>query len=211
MVTLLEALITEKEYKEETLYLAVSLCDRYLVNLAIGKKMAPCLIMLAIIGTLMAAKLEQPIQPNFNRMIRLVKQKWDVDYYRDDLIDLETSIIRTLDFDLHYTSPLTFLERYQRLYELDRIIEDRTSGVIDEIARLLIRTLLRSRNYLSLKPSQIAAASLTLAINISKSELVERLGTQPVNAAKLDRILFDDVECTELVSSRRVSAERQQQ
>ena len=211
MVTLLEALITEKEYKEETLYLAVSLCDRYLVNLAIGKKMAPCLIMLAIIGTLMAAKLEQPIQPNFNRMIRLVKQKWDVDYYRDDLIDLETSIIRTLDFDLHYTSPLTFLERYQRLYELDRIIEDRTSGVIDEIARLLIRTLLRSRNYLSLKPSQIAAASLTLAINISKSEQVERLGTQPVNAAKLDRILFDDVECTELVSSRRVSAERQQQ
>ena len=211
MVTLLEALITEKEYKEETLYLAVSLCDRYLVNLAIGKKMAPCLIMLAIIGTLMAAKLEQPIQPNFNRMIRLVKQKWDVDYYRDDLIDLETSIIRTLDFDLHYTSPLTFLERYQRLYELDRIIEDRTSGVIDEIARLLIRTLLRSRNYLSLKPSQIAAASLTLAINISKSELVERLGTQPVNAAKLDRILFDDVECTELVSSRRVSAERKQQ
>ena len=211
MVTLLEALITEKEYKEETLYLAVSLCDRYLVNLAIGKKMAPCLIMLAIIGTLMAAKLEQPIQPNFNRMIRLVKQKWDVDYYRDDLIDLETSIIRTLDFDLHYTSPLTFLERYQRLYELDRIIEDRTSGVIDEVARLLIRTLLRSRNYLSLKPSQIAAASLTLAINISKSEQVERLGTQPVNAAKLDRILFDDVECTELVSSRRVSAERQQQ
>ena len=208
MVTLLEALITEKEYKEETLYLAVSLCDRYLVNLAIGKKMAPCLIMLAIIGTLMAAKLEQPIQPNFNRMIRLVKQKWDVDYYRDDLIDLETGIIRTLDFDLHYTSPLTFLERYQRLFELDRIVEDRTSGVIDEIARLLIRSLLRSRTYLSLKPSQIAAASLTLAVNVSKSELVERLGTYPVNAAKLDRILFDDVVCTELESSRRVSAER---
>ena len=210
MVTLLEALITEKDYKEETLYLAVSLCDRYLVNLAIGKKMAPCLIMLAIIGTLMAAKLEQPIQPNFNRMIRLVKQKWDVDYYRDDLIDLETGIIRTLDFDLHYTSPLTFLERYQRLFELDRIVEDRISGVIDEIARLLIRSLLRSRTYLSLKPSQIAAASLTLAVNVSKSELVERLGTHPVNAAKLDRILFDDVVCTELESSRRVSAERQQ-
>ena len=73
MVTLLEALITEKDYKEETLYLAASLCDRYLVNLAICKKTAPCLIMLAIIGTLMAAKLEQPIQPNFNRMVRLVK------------------------------------------------------------------------------------------------------------------------------------------
>ena len=36
MVTLIEALITEKSYKEETLYLAVSLCDRYLVNLSIA-------------------------------------------------------------------------------------------------------------------------------------------------------------------------------
>lgn len=58
MVTLLEALIAEKEYKEETLYLAVSLCDRYLVNLSISKQSPPCLIMLAITGTLMAAKLE---------------------------------------------------------------------------------------------------------------------------------------------------------
>jgi hypothetical protein len=31
MVTLLEALNQEKEYKQETLYLAASLSDRYLV------------------------------------------------------------------------------------------------------------------------------------------------------------------------------------
>ena len=35
MITLLEALNTQKKYKLETLYLAMSLCDRYLVNLAI--------------------------------------------------------------------------------------------------------------------------------------------------------------------------------
>ena len=35
MITLLEALNDEKKYKPETLYLAASLCDRYLVNLAI--------------------------------------------------------------------------------------------------------------------------------------------------------------------------------
>lgn len=79
MVTLLEALNLEKDYKEETLFLAASLADRYLVNLAIAHEQPPCLIKLAIICTLMSAKLEQPIQPNFKRMLRLCKTKWDVD------------------------------------------------------------------------------------------------------------------------------------
>ena len=66
MVTLLEALNHEKDYKEETLFLAASLADRFLVNLVIQKTSAiqtkqarvPCLIQLAIVVTLMAAKLE---------------------------------------------------------------------------------------------------------------------------------------------------------
>lgn len=58
MVTLLEALNLEKDYKEETLFLAASLADRYLVNLAIANEKPPCLIQLAIICTLMSAKLE---------------------------------------------------------------------------------------------------------------------------------------------------------
>ena len=61
MITLLEDLNKSKQYKEETLYLAASLADRYLVNLAVKREKAPCLITLAVISTLMAAKLEQPI------------------------------------------------------------------------------------------------------------------------------------------------------
>eukprot|EP00353_Schmidingerella_taraikaensis_P006493 CAMPEP_0185583920 /NCGR_PEP_ID=MMETSP0434-20130131/28783_1 /TAXON_ID=626734 ORGANISM="Favella taraikaensis, Strain Fe Narragansett Bay" /NCGR_SAMPLE_ID=MMETSP0434 /ASSEMBLY_ACC=CAM_ASM_000379 /LENGTH=229 /DNA_ID=CAMNT_0028203333 /DNA_START=1181 /DNA_END=1870 /DNA_ORIENTATION=- len=150
----------------------------------------------------MAAKLEQPIQPNFNRMIRLVKQKWDVDYLRNDLIKLETHIIHTLDFDLHYNSPLIFLERYLRLYELDRVKQDPMAYIIDKVARVFCRCILRSKAHLSLKPSQIAAAALSLAANVSKSPLVERLGTKQLNAAKLDQLIFDDVVCTEFNSVR---------
>lgn len=58
MITLLEDLNKNKQYKEETLYLAASLADRYLVNLAVKGEKAPCLITLAVISTLMAAKLE---------------------------------------------------------------------------------------------------------------------------------------------------------
>ena len=35
MITLLEALNLQKKYKLDTLYLALSLCDRFLVNLSI--------------------------------------------------------------------------------------------------------------------------------------------------------------------------------
>jgi len=58
MITLIEDLNRAKSYKEETLYLAASLADRYLVNLAVKNTKPPCLIKLSIVCTLMAAKLE---------------------------------------------------------------------------------------------------------------------------------------------------------
>ena len=112
MITLMEDLNRMKDYKEDTLFLAASIADRYLVNLAVKRASAPCLIRLAIVSILMAAKLEQPIQPSFNRMVKLVAEQWDVKLTREDLLDLEESIIRTLDFDLRSVGPLLFLERY---------------------------------------------------------------------------------------------------
>ena len=99
--------------------MAASLCDRYLVNLAINNMRAPCLIKLAIICTLMAAKLDQPVQPSYRRMINLVSTEWQVTVTKKELFDLEESIICMLDFDLHFTGPIPFLERFQRIYNLD--------------------------------------------------------------------------------------------
>lgn len=45
-------------------------------------------------------------------MVRLVKQQWNITIEKQDLFDLEEKIIRTLDFDLHYVSPIPFLERF---------------------------------------------------------------------------------------------------
>lgn len=57
MVLLIEDLCLLKDYKPETLYMAVSLADRYLVHIAVEGKTAPCLITLAVVCLLMAAKL----------------------------------------------------------------------------------------------------------------------------------------------------------
>ena len=119
MLTLLEDLNRLKSYKEETFYLACSLADRYLNCKAESQEKAPCLIHLAIVCTLLACKLEQPVAPSFTRMVRLVQENWNLQIFKQDLIELEERIIKTLDFDLRFTSPIMFLERYQRIYGVD--------------------------------------------------------------------------------------------
>lgn len=94
MTILLESLHKEKKYKEETLYLSMSLCDRYLATLlSLGGGKAPCLIRLAITATLLGAKLEQPIQPSYTRMVRLVAQKWNIKVNKEDILNMEFDLI----------------------------------------------------------------------------------------------------------------------
>ena len=193
MITLIEDLNRLKNYKEETLYLAASLCDRYLVNLAVKNIRSPCLIKLSIICTLMAAKLEEPIQPSYNRMVRLVANDWSVTVTKKELVDLEEQIIRMLDFDLHFTGPIPFLERFQRIYNLDQVKRDREAFALDYLARNFCRSMLRSKAYLVMKPSQIGASALILAINLSTSDLAEKVGLQKMQDLNLKSLFFENV------------------
>ena len=119
MVNLIEQIHAVKEYRTETLFLAVSLMDKYLAILAIDNKSPPCLITLSVTCLLMAAKLAQPISPSFTRMISLLKQQ-NIDHIeKQHMIDLEESIIRTLDYNLQNVSAGDFVERYLRLFGLD--------------------------------------------------------------------------------------------
>lgn len=58
MVLLLEELNEEEEWNDETLMLAVSIADRYLLNLSREKAVAPCLVTLSVTCLMIAAKIE---------------------------------------------------------------------------------------------------------------------------------------------------------
>ena len=176
MVTLLEELNRLKAYKEETFYLACSLADRYLVNIAVQRKKAPCLIRLAITCTLMSAKLEQPISPSSNRMVRLVEDEWNIQIGKQELIDLEESIIKTLDYELHYTCPIVFLERYQRVFNLDMECADEEAALVGDLSRRILRVMVSHSAFLRYKTSQMAASALMLAINIHQSPIAKSIG-----------------------------------
>ena len=61
MITVIVEIARLKNYKEETLYIATNLADRYLATLTLLQQDSPCLIKLAFVCVLLAAKLEEPL------------------------------------------------------------------------------------------------------------------------------------------------------
>ena len=93
LIEIVETLHGRKGYKEETLYIAVSVADRYLVNLMIKQEPIPCLTSLAVICTLLGAKIEQPMHPSFNIMLKLFKETYNVTIEKKALLQLEVDIL----------------------------------------------------------------------------------------------------------------------
>ena len=106
MVHLIRELHRKKGYRLETLYLAVSIADRYLCNL---RKRAPCLVLLSVASLLLAAKLNEAMRPSFMHMNRLLHAEYNVFVRKDEFIALERDIVRSLQFSLQWVSPIAFL------------------------------------------------------------------------------------------------------
>ena len=71
MIQFIEKVAELKEYKLDTLFLAVNITDRYLVKAKPSNRIV-CFGSLAICSLLIAAKLTEPMSPNFNNMCRLL-------------------------------------------------------------------------------------------------------------------------------------------
>ena len=118
---LIEKLHFLQQYKPETLYLATSIADRFIVNQAIVGNSAPDAVVLAVTCVMLAGKLEQEESPSFNVLSSFMEQSsLRFSIQKKYFIRLETKLVRALEFDMAFTSPLPFLERYLRIFDLDR-------------------------------------------------------------------------------------------
>ena len=123
---LIEELHGIKEYKPQTLFTAVRIADRYLaLSLDKGQPL-PCLVTLALTSLLLGAKLEEPMGPSVDMLLKLLKEKHSINLKKSDVFGLEESIIRLLDFNLRSSSPLDFLERFIRIFDLDSSDDSQT-------------------------------------------------------------------------------------
>ena len=119
MVLLIEDLHKQKKYKPLTLYLSVSLSDRYLARSLLESQAAPCLITLATTCLLLAAKIEESVAPSTIVLLHTLKERHSIELQKCDVFNLEEKIIRALDFELRQSTPIDFLERYYRLFGID--------------------------------------------------------------------------------------------
>jgi len=154
----------KKEYKEETLFIAASIFDRYINIIGVGNFNKNLTIHLATISVLMSAKLEQPISPSFTRMINLLAPEEKKNVTKPSLIEIEQDILVKLGFDFNFPGPIQTLERFLRLvnYDLNRTVFD--------MGFQICKFQLNDARFLDYRPSQIAACSMILSINIFEED-----------------------------------------
>jgi hypothetical protein len=119
MITLIMDLHRAKGYKTETMFLACSIADRFLARYMKKDFREPNLVHMATISLLLAAKLEQPMFPSFERMINLIPPHQRQGMNQRELVLLEEVILKELEFNMHFAGPIPFLERFLRLLEID--------------------------------------------------------------------------------------------
>lgn len=110
----------KKGYRIETLFTAATIFDRYLS--AVGHWTFPQekIPALATISMLLAAKLDQPVQPSFARMIIHLSEEDKELVSKEILTDLEQDIITRFGFEFNFSGPIEFINRYLRILGYDK-------------------------------------------------------------------------------------------
>ena len=135
---------------QETLYLAVNLVDRFLAKKEVPRKN---LQLVGVTSLMIAAKYEEIYPLDQDQLVYIC----DNAYTRDDLLDMEYRILKTLDYGVTIPTAFTFLVRFLKAAHADKTVVQLSTMILDE-------TLL-CYNLLEYIPSQLAAATIALARN----------------------------------------------
>jgi hypothetical protein len=65
----------DKKYRKETLFMACTIFDRYLIKIGHWNFPRSNILKLSLVSLLLAAKIEEPIQPSFDIMIKMLDQE----------------------------------------------------------------------------------------------------------------------------------------
>jgi hypothetical protein len=134
----------------ESLYLCVSIIDRFLSRKCVPRNW---LSLLGITSLLIACKYEQTEPTKI-----LDYTEWtDYKYTRQEVRTMELLILTVLDYRLTVPTGYTFLQRFLHITNAD--------GVAANLASFYLERTLLEYSALDLRPSHIAAAAVSLALN----------------------------------------------
>lgn len=142
------------ELNHETLYSAVRLVDLYLSRTTVSKEN------LQLVGTtamLISSKFEERCPPCVDDFLYIC----DDAYTRRDLIKMEMSILKAVDFDIGLPLSYSFLRRYARV--------SKASMETLTLARFILETSLMEYDLINVKDSLMAASALMMAFQMQNS------------------------------------------
>lgn len=133
--------------------MAISIADRYLVNLVIRFEENPVdFSSLAVACLFVAAKIEQPFRPSLDRLVLAANSMAGYgSLHRDRVTVYEDHLLLELEFSLHFVSPVLFLDRYERLFNVDADVEHNRQ--IRSFGRHMCLFTQRDDLFLNFKPS----------------------------------------------------------
>uniref|UniRef100_A0A182VXF1 Uncharacterized protein n=1 Tax=Anopheles minimus TaxID=112268 RepID=A0A182VXF1_9DIPT len=136
------------ELNHETLYLAVKILDTYLSRVTISHEV---LQLVGIAGMLIASKYDERLPPTVDDFVYFC----DGAYERVDLLKMERTVFRTIEYDLGYPLSYRFLRRYARV--------NRIPMMTLTLARYILETGLMDYNTVLVRDSKLACAALYIA------------------------------------------------
>lgn len=132
----------------ETLYLTVNIIDRYLERKEVSR---PKLQLIGVTSLLIASKYEEIYPPELRDLVYIC----DRAYSKEEILDMEETVLKALEYQITIPSAHAFLVRYLKAAHADKKIVQLSCYILDGT--------LQSFNLLHYLPSQLAAASVLIA------------------------------------------------
>ncbi|KAJ1253777.1 hypothetical protein BS78_03G004700 [Paspalum vaginatum] len=144
-----------EEYRlvPDTLYLTINYIDRYLSGNEINRQR---LQLLGVACMLIAAKYEEICAPQVEEFCYIT----DNTYFRDEVLEMEASVLNFLKFEMTAPTAKCFLRRFARAAQ---VCDEDPALHLEFLANYVAELSLLEYNLLSYPPSLIAASAIFLA------------------------------------------------
>ncbi|XP_057612879.1 G2/mitotic-specific cyclin-B1-like [Chionomys nivalis] len=136
---------------QETMYMTISIIDRFMQDNCVPKKM---LQLIGVTAMFIASKYEVMYPSEIGDFAFVTNNT----YTKNQIRQMEMKILRVLNFSLGHPLPLHFLHRASKIGEVD--VEQHT------LAKYLMGLTMMDYNMVHFPPSQIAAGAFCLALKI---------------------------------------------
>ena len=134
----------------ETLYLSISIIDRYCSQATVQRRK---LQLVGVTALLLACKYEEIYPPEVRDCVYIT----DRAYTRQDVLDMEQTIVKALEFKLTVPNGYPFLVRYLRI--------TKASELARAAANYYMESTLQDYEFVQYRPSLVASAAVCLALN----------------------------------------------